>query len=82
MFTDEGVFLPCLDNADIEGLEIGQPISIFNFGGTGFQSDGLRYPLYDFNNWWQGTLNEAVSEKVSIRAKGYFIVFLTQDYRC
>ena len=77
MFTDEGVFLPCLDHADIEGLEIGQPISIFNFGATDFQSDGLLYSLYDFNNWWQGTLNEAVSEKVSICAKGYFLVFLT-----
>ena len=77
MFTDEGVFLPCLDHADVEGLEIGQPISIFNFGATDFQSDGLLYSLYDFNNWWQGTLNEAVSEKVSIRAKGYFLVFLT-----
>ena len=77
MFTNEGVFLPCLDHADIEGLEIGQPISIFNFGATDFQSEGLRYTLYDFNNWWQGTLNEAVSEKVFIRAKGYFLVFLT-----
>lgn len=77
MFTNEGIFIPCLDHADIEGLEIGQPISIFNFGATDFQSDGLLYSLYDFNNWWQGTLNEAVSEKVSIRAKGYFLVFLT-----
>ena len=77
MFTDEGVFLPCLDHADIEGLEIGQPVSIFNLGALGFQADGLRYPIYDFTNWWQGTLNEATSEKASIRAEGYFLVYLT-----
>ena len=77
MFTNEGVFIPCLDHADIEGLEIGQPVSIFNFGASGFQADGLRYPIYDFTNWWQGTLNEATNEKVSIRAKGYFMVYLT-----
>lgn len=77
MFTNEGVFIPCLDHADMEGIELGQPVSIFNFAASGFQADGLRYPIYDFTNWWQGTLNEAVSDKVSIRAKGYFMVYLT-----
>ena len=79
MFTDEGVFLPCLDNAEIEGLEIGQPISIFNFGATELHGQGLCYPLSDFTSWWQGTLNEAMDSCFTITAHGYFMIYLPYD---
>ena len=76
MFTDNGVFIPCHNHSAFE-VTIGQQVSIFNFGATGFKSEGLKYPIYDFTNWWQGTLNEAVSSQVTIDATGDYLVFLT-----
>jgi thiamine pyrophosphokinase len=76
MFTDNGVFIPCHNHSTFE-VSIGQQVSIFNFGATAFKSEGLKYPIYDFTNWWQGTLNEAVSSQVTIEATGDFLVYLT-----
>ncbi len=56
---------------------IGQQLSIFNINATGFQCEGLKYPVYDFKEWWQGTLNEAVSERVTIYARGKFLVYIS-----
>lgn len=75
MYTDYGVFIPCKETTSLK-LKIGQQISIFNFTGSGFTSKGLRYPIYDFNNWWQGTLNETTDEDVEITANGEYILFV------
>lgn len=56
---------------------MGQQLSIFNLNASGFQSEGLKYPLYDFQEWWQGTLNEATNERVTIYAKGKFLVYVS-----
>jgi len=75
MFTDFGVFIPCREGIKIQ-CSVGQQVSIFNFGATNLSADGLRYPLYDFTNLWQGTLNEATSDEVSIYASGEYLIFL------
>jgi thiamine pyrophosphokinase len=36
----------------------------------------LLYPIYDFNNWWQGTLNECTGEEFTIKAKGEYLLFI------
>lgn len=56
----------------------GQQISIISFGARNLKSYGLRYPLYDFDNWWQGTLNEALSTSFTIYAEGDYLVMI--DY--
>ena len=76
MFTDYGFFIPC-NGKSLFIVSVGQQVSIFNFGAKEFKSQGLKYPIYDFTNWWQGTLNEAVSEQVNIEAKGDYLVYLT-----
>lgn len=40
---------------------------------------GLRYPIRDFTSWWQGTLNEATSPTVAIRAEGSYLVFINYN---
>lgn len=75
IYTDYGVFIPVCDKIEMEA-RVGTQVSIFNFGSTHLTSDGLRYPLRDFDNWWQGTLNETISPALSVRANGYFIVFV------
>jgi len=56
---------------------LGQQLSIFNINATGFKCEGLKYPLYDFKEWWQGTLNEAINNRVTIYAKGKFLVYVS-----
>lgn len=77
-YTDYGVFIPCNNNTTI-ATKPGQQISIFNFTATDFSSHGLRYPIFDFNNWWQGTLNEATADSITIKAKGEYLLFI--NYR-
>jgi thiamine pyrophosphokinase len=36
----------------------------------------LKYPLYDFTAWWQGTLNEAVEPQVTFRGEGDYLLFI------
>lgn len=75
MVTDYGVFLPIKDTHTFV-TQPGQQFSIINFGATGLRGEGLVYPLSDFTNWWQGTLNEASGTEVTIHASGYYLVFI------
>lgn len=74
-YTDYGVFIPVSGNREFE-CQVGTQVSIFNFGATGLRSEGLRYPIRDFDSWWQGTLNEAISERFTVYADGYYLVFI------
>lgn len=74
-YTDFGVFIPVAGER-VFHCPAGTQVSIFNFGAKGMTSEGLRYQIRDFDNWWQGTLNETVSESFVIRAKGYYLVFI------
>ena len=75
MYTNHGLFIPMSDDSTFTTYK-GQQVSIFSFGATGLQSQGLRYPLHDLTNWWQGTLNEATEEEVAISAKGDYLIYL------
>ena len=73
--TDYGVFVPAKDTQTF-AAHPGHQISIINFGAKGLQGEGLVYPLSDFTNWWQGTLNEATSDEFTIHCMGEYLVFL------
>lgn len=75
MFTDHGVFQPCSGRTTLS-CRPRQQLSVFSFGARNFKAEGLVYPLYDFTNWWQGTLNECTAESVTIDADGEFLVFM------
>lgn len=79
MFTDDGVFIPARDYFSDrmlpECLAEAKAISIFSFGAKGLKGEGLMYPLYDFTNWWQGTLNRVVDTSFSIAGDGNFLLF-------
>lgn len=91
LYTDHGVFMPCHDRIELEvpipdgfvavsdreaTRQKSTQISIFNITATQLKSQGLRYPLYDFTQWWQGTLNEAVSSPIIIEGKGDFLLYV------
>ena len=74
-FTDYGVFIPC-NGTTIHKCHKGQQVSIFSITAKGLSAEGLRYPIYDFNNWWQGTLNECTGDEFTINATGWYLLFI------
>ena len=74
-FTDHGVFIPCNGDTTLKCRK-GQQVSIFAITAKELSSEGLLYPIYDFTNWWQGTLNECTGEQFTIHAKGDFLLFV------
>ena len=75
-YTDYGVFIPCNGSTTLQ-TETGQQMSIFSIGARIDRAEGLLYPIYNFTNWWQGTLNECTGTSVRIEAEGEFLIFLT-----
>jgi len=76
MATDHGWFTPAHGPATFDSFP-GQQVSIFNFGCTRIQATGLRYPVYPYAEWWQGTLNEATATAITFDTDGYYLVFRT-----
>ena len=74
-FTDHGVFIPC-NGTTTHKCRKGQQVSIFSITARDLSAEGLLYPIYDFNNWWQGTLNECTSEEFTINANGEYLLFM------
>lgn len=78
MITDHGTFIPACGDCSFQSFNR-QQVSIFNFGASGMSAEGLQYPLSDFTNWWQGTLNQSNGNSFTIHAKGYYMVFITHE---
>ena len=74
-FTDYGMFVPC-SGTTVHKCRKGQQVSIFSFTAKDLSAEGLLYPIYDFNNWWQGTLNEWTGEEFTINAEGEYLLFI------
>ena len=74
-FTDYGIFIPCNGDTTLKCRK-GQQVSIFAITAKELSSEGLLYPIYDFTNWWQGTLNECTGEQFTIHAKGEYLLFI------
>lgn len=76
MVTDYGYFVPCQGHGTFASFPK-QQVSIFNFGSKDIKSDGLRWDSYAYQQWWQGTLNEAIGNTFSIQADGPYLVYRT-----
>ena len=74
-FTDHGVFIPC-NGTTTHKCRKGQQVSIFSITARDLSAEGLLYPIYDFNNWWQGTLNECTGKEFTINANGEYLLFM------
>ncbi len=78
MLTNHGVFTPAQGRQTFKSFK-GQQVSIFNFGSTKIVSEGLRWQSYGYEEWWQGTLNEAVGDSFTLEADGYYLVYRAYD---
>lgn len=77
-YTDYGVFIPCRGTTTLQCKPRAQ-VSIFNISAHNLRAEALAYPLYDFTALWQGTLNEATSDRFTIHAEGEYIVYVTYE---
>ena len=80
MYTDYGFFTPACGNHTFQSKK-GQQVSIFNFGCKQLTSEGLRWNSYAYDEWWQGTLNEAMGNQFSFCADSYYLVYQTYDVK-
>lgn len=80
MFTDYGCFTPAYGNRTFPSKQ-GQQVSIFNFGCKQLTSEGLRWDSFAYDEWWQGTLNEALGDQFSFCADSYYMVYQTYDVK-
>ncbi len=76
MVTDNGYFTPASGTQTFESFPC-QQISIFNFGCTRLEGEGFKWSPYPYKELWQGSLNEAVGESVTIKADGDYLLFRT-----
>ncbi len=74
-YTDYSVIIPCRDVCSF-ACRPKQQISIINFTSRDLHAEGLAYPLSDFTNWWQGTLNECSRTEFTIKAQGEYLVII------
>lgn len=74
MVTDYGVFTPISEDSVFESYP-GQQVSIFNLSSAEVSQEELQYPLPSLHNWWQGTLNESLSDHFIIHTTGRIIIF-------
>ena len=77
-YTDYGIFIPCRGTRTFPSHP-GQQVSIINFTAHGLHGKGLVYPLSDFTNWWQGTLNDA--RTITSRRREYLVSSLLLRFR-
>ena len=78
MATDHGWFVPASGSAEFSTFP-GQQVSLFNLTCTRLSSEGLKWNTYPYQQFWQGTLNEALSDTFRIDADGDYLVFRTYE---
>jgi len=78
LLTDYGYFLPA-DGRKVFGSFAHQQVSIFNFGCSQITGSGLKWQPVTPASWWEGTLNEALSEQFTLCGDGSYLVYRTLE---
>ena len=76
IYTDHGWFSVINGTSELPSFP-GQQVSIFNITGKKVEGEGFTWPSYTYNELWQGTLNEAKSDRILLKTDGIMIVFRT-----
>ncbi|MDR2956430.1 MAG: thiamine diphosphokinase [Prevotella sp.] len=76
MVTDYGIF-NTIDCTSLFESSLEQQISIFCIDEVNITSHNLLYPIKNkvFTNWWQASLNEAITDEFIIETNGRTIVY-------
>ena len=79
-------YLVCCDGAGMKLTQTfqsfaRQQISIFNFGCHTLEGKGFKWNPYPYQEFWQGALNEALGDEVTIGADGSYLLFHTFEVK-
>lgn len=74
MYTNTGFFTPAYGTLTFSTYP-GQQVSIFRIHCHQLTSEGLRWDAYPYDEWWQGTLNEALGDTFTIHSDGEYIIY-------
>lgn len=74
LVTDYGSFVVANGRQAFE-TSAGQQVSIFNLSCTHLSGCGFKWKVYPYKMMWQGTLNEATGNSVSLDGDGIYMVF-------
>jgi len=83
LISDYGVFSVCIDEDTLPVMP-GQQISLFaTKSDTKVSSEGLKWELDDLrlDSWYKGTLNQAISDWVTIKSSHPIIIYRAFDIR-
>lgn len=78
MITDYGWFTVAEGHCAFETFPR-QQVSIFNAGCNRLENKGLRWPSFAYRELWQGSLNEAIGNKIEMDGDSTYIMFFTFD---
>lgn len=76
IYTDHGWFSVVNGTTELNTFP-GQQVSLFNVTARKVEGEGFTWPPYTYNELWQGTLNEAKSDRILLKTDGIMIVFRT-----
>lgn len=76
IYTDHGWFSVINGTTALPSFP-GQQVSIFNITSKKVEGEGFTWPPYTYKELWQGTLNEAKSDRILLKTDGIMIVFRT-----
>ncbi len=76
LVTDYGWFVVAQGDKEFESFP-GQQVSIFNVNCEKLISECLNWQSYPYRQFWQGTLNEALTTVFMFRADGCYLVYRT-----
>lgn len=76
IYTDHGWFVAAQGNTELTTFP-GQQVSLFNITCKHIEATGLKWAPYPYQELWQGTLNEATGNRISLFTDGLLIVFRT-----
>ena len=76
MVTDYGCFVVTQGPCRLQTVPQ-QQVSLFNVSCSEIAGEGFRWPTYAYRSFWQGTLNEAVGDSVTLRTDGCCVVYRT-----
>lgn len=78
LYTDYGYFQPASGRTRFCCFPR-QQVSIYNFGCSRLDSEGLRWQSYAYEELWQGGLNEATAREFTLDGDGYYLVYRTYE---
>jgi len=83
MVTNYGIFIPIRQTTTFESFS-GQQISIFSFSPEAeITFHGLKYPVckHQFKELWEGSLNEAISDRFTVELENKAEVLVYRNFK-